>query len=575
METPRPRIVRRRPRCAPLPHLPPLLARVYAHRGVADASELEDGLAHLLPYHELKGIDEASDLLAETMARDAPILVVGDFDADGATASAVAVKGLRAMGARVDFLVPDRFRYGYGLTPAIVERAAERRPALLVTVDNGIASLAGVERAHELGMQVLVTDHHLAGERLPEAEAIVNPNQPGDPFPSKNLAGVGVIFYVLSALRARLRADDWFAHRGLPEPRLGDLLDLVALGTVADVVPLDHNNRILVSQGLKRVRAGRCSPGILALLEVAGRDHRRVHAADFGFVVGPRLNAAGRLEDMSIGIQCLLAPDLDNARPLAQRLDALNRERRRIEEEMKVDAGEQVEQLLQRGELPFGLCLFEPHWHQGVIGILASRVKERLHRPVIAFAPGENGEIKGSARSVPGVHIRDVLDAVATRHPGLLNKFGGHAMAAGLSLDADDLEAFQAAFDAEVRRHLAPEQLNGVIESDGPVSPRELTLENAEALRNGGPWGQAFPEPLFDDRFEVCQRRLLKDRHLKLTLRHVEGGAPLDAILFGYADHHDTLPDAGARVHATFHLDVNEYRDRRNLQLLLRHLFLD
>ena len=575
MESSRPRIVRRRPRCAPLPHLPPLLARVYAHRGVADARELEDGLAHLLPYHDLKGIDAATDLLAETLARDDPILVVGDFDADGATASAVAVKGLRAMGARVDFLVPDRFRYGYGLTPAIVERAAERRPALLVTVDNGIASLAGVQRAHELGMRVLVTDHHLAGERLPEAEAIVNPNQPGDLFPSKNLAGVGVIFYVLTALRARLRADGWFAHRGLPEPRLGDLLDLVALGTVADVVPLDHNNRILVSQGLKRVRAGHCSPGILALLEVAGRDHRRVAASDFGFVVGPRLNAAGRLEDMTIGIQCLLAPDLDNARPLARRLDALNRERRRIEEEMKVDAGEQVAQLLQAGDLPFGLCLFEPHWHQGVIGILASRIKERLHRPVIAFAPGEDGEIKGSARSVPGVHIRDVLDAVATRHPGLLNKFGGHAMAAGLSLDADDLEAFQAAFDAEVRRHLAPEQLQGLIESDGPVPPAELTLESAEALRNGGPWGQAFPEPLFDDRFEVCRRRLLKDRHLKLTLRHVDGGRPVDAILFGYTDHHDTLPEEGARVHAAFHLDVNEYRDRRNLQLLLRHLFLD
>ena len=575
MESTRPRIVRRRPRCAPLPHLPPLLARVYAHRGVADASELEDGLAHLLPYHDLKGIDAATDLLAEALSRNESILVVGDFDADGATASAVAVKGLRAMGAQVDFLVPDRFRYGYGLTPAIVEKAAERQPALLVTVDNGIASLAGVQRAHELGMRVLVTDHHLAGERLPEAEAIVNPNQPGDPFPSKNLAGVGVIFYVLSALRARLRADGWFARRGLPEPRLGDLLDLVALGTVADVVPLDHNNRILVSQGLKRVRAGHCSPGILALLEVAGRDHRRVAAADFGFVVGPRLNAAGRLEDMTIGIQCLLAPDLDSARPLARSLDALNRERRRIEEEMKVDAGEQVAQLLQAGDLPFGLCLFEPHWHQGVIGILASRIKERLHRPVIAFAPGEDGEIKGSARSVPGVHIRDVLDAVATRHPGLLNKFGGHAMAAGLSLDADDLEAFQAAFDAEVRRHLAPEQLHGVIESDGPVSPAELTLESAEALRSGGPWGQAFPEPLFDDRFEVCQRRLLKDRHLKLTLRHMNGGMPVDAILFGYADHHDTLPEEGACVHAAFHLDVNEYRDRRNLQLLLRHLFLD
>ncbi len=573
LEPSTPRIQRRRPRCPPLPGLPPLLARVYAHRGIDDPAQLDDGLAHLLPYDRLKGIEGAVERLQHALENDEAILVIGDFDADGATASAVAVKGLSAMGARVDFLVPDRFRHGYGLTPAIVEEAARRGPRLLLTVDNGIASLDGVTRARGLGMDVVITDHHLAGERLPEAAAIVNPNQPGDDFPSKCLAGVGVIFYLLAALRARLRRDGWFERRALPAPALGELLDLVALGTVADVVPLDRNNRILVSQGLKRVRAGRCSPGILALLEAGGRDHRRIQAADFGFVVGPRLNAAGRLEDMTLGIRCLLAPDLESARPLAQRLDQLNRRRRDLEDDMRADAERQLAHLGLHGELPFGLCLFDPQWHQGVIGILASRIKDRLHRPVIAFAPGEGNELKGSARSVPGVHIRDALDAVATRHPGLLHKFGGHAMAAGLALPRAHLDDFRAAFDAEIRRHLPPEALGGLIETDGPVARDELTLENAEALRRGGPWGQGFPEPLFDDRFQVCQRRVLKEQHLKLTLQHHQGGPPLSAILFRYRDHHggDIAPE-GTWVHAVFQLDVNEFQGLRSVQLLLRHL---
>ena len=552
--------------------LHPLLRRLYAARAVRGPEELDTTLERLLPPSGLGGMDRATALLAEALAAGRRILVVGDFDADGATSCALVVEALRAMGAdAVDFLVPDRFTFGYGLTPAIVEVAARRSPDLLVTVDNGISSLEGVAAARARGMQVLVTDHHLPGPELPEADAIVNPNQPGDPFQSKHLAGVGVAFYLMVALRGRLREAGWFAARGLADPNLAGLLDLVALGTVADVVPLDHNNRILVQQGLARIRAGRCRPGILALVEVAGRNPARLVAADLGFAIGPRLNAAGRLDDMSIGIDCLLAEDTGRARELAAQLDALNRERREIEADMKEDALRAIDALrLDVTDLPYGLCLYDPGWHQGVIGILASRIKERFHRPVVAFADAGDGELKGSARSVPGLHIRDVLDAVAATHPGLLSKFGGHAMAAGMTLEAARLEDFRAAFDAEVRRELNGRPLDDHLDSDGELAADEFSLEVAELLRNAGPWGQGFPEPLFDGLFEVVSSRVVGERHLKFSVRPPDSRRVLDAIAFNQGGHHPLA--AGARLRLAYRLDVNEYRGVRSLQLVVEYL---
>ncbi len=570
--------IRRRACPDPLPHLPavlhPVLARVYAARGIAEAAELERSAQGLDDYSRLQGIESAVQRLAAAVERGERILVVGDFDADGATSSALAVRALRSLGARdVDFLVPNRFEFGYGLTPEIVAVAAERAPSLIITVDNGISSVEGVAAATGQGIDVVVTDHHLPGRQLPAAVAIVNPNQPGDAFPSKHLAGVGVIFYVMSALRAALRERGWFEQAGIAPPKLGDLLDLVALGTVADVVPLDRTNRILVAQGLARIRAGRCCAGITALLRCAGRDPAGIVAADLGFAAGPRLNAAGRLTDMRLGIECLLCDEDDAAREYAARLDALNRERRSIEADMQAQALASLErlQLADAPRLPFGVCLYQPDWHQGVIGILASRIKERLHRPVIAFADAGDDLIKGSARSVAGLHIRDALDAVAARHPELLHKFGGHAMAAGLSLARADLDAFAAAFDEEVRRHLGEEDLAGVLLSDGELRPEDLSLPLAEALREGGPWGQGFPEPLFDGEFALVQQRIVGERHLKLTLRLGTGGATLfDAIAFGQADHHPLPPEA--RLRLAYRLDVNAFNGRRSLQLRIEHL---
>ena len=569
--------ISRRPACTPSfpipPGLPPLLGRLYAARGITDARELDRSLNSLLPFETLSGIAAAVGLLQQALREGQRILVVGDFDADGATSTALALRALRLMGATsVDYLVPNRFEYGYGLTPEIVAVAAERQPDLLITVDNGIASLDGVAAAKGHGMRVLITDHHLPGDELPAADAIVNPNRPGDAFPAKGTAGVGVIFYVMLALRARLRETGWFAARGMAEPNLAGLLDLVALGTVADVVPLEHNNRILVAQGLARIRRGQCCPGITALARVARRDPARLVAADLGFALGPRLNAAGRLQDMALGIECLLADDPDTALQLAQRLDAINRERREIEAEMQAEALAILDQmaLADDAELPVGLCLFEPHWHQGVIGILASRVKERLHRPVIVFAETGDGELKGSARSVPGLHIRDALDAVARRHPDLLNRFGGHAMAAGLSLARTDLERFSAAFDAEVRRHLGDGDLSHEILSDGELAGDELSLATAESLRAGGPWGQGFPEPLFDGVFDVVSRRIVGEKHLKLALRPRGGEAIVDAIAFNTVDH--DWPAGTRQVELAYRLEVNEYNGRRSAQLLVEHL---
>jgi single-stranded-DNA-specific exonuclease len=550
--------------------LPPVLQRVYAARHITSAGELEYTLDRLQTPEQLGGLADAVALLAEAITTGQRLLIVGDFDADGATSCALCMRALRNLGAsEVHYLVPNRFEYGYGLTPEIVEVAAQLQPDLIITVDNGISSVAGVDAARAHGIKVLITDHHLAGEQLPQADAIVNPNLPGDTFPSKHLAGVGVAFYLMLALRAELRRRDWFAQQALPEPNLGQLLDLVALGTVADVVPLDHNNRILVQQGLQRIRAGRCVPGIRALLEAGRRSPARCVATDLGFAVGPRLNAAGRLDDMSLGIECLLADSESAARGMAAQLDGLNRERREIEADMQTQALGAIRELhLDAERLPTGLCLFDPDWHQGVIGILAARIKERFYRPVIAFARSDTGELKGSARSVTGLHIRDALDAVAAQHPGLITRFGGHAMAAGLSLDEAKFDAFAAAFDAEVTRVLPEDALENVIYSDGSLSAAELTLDTARVLRDAGPWGQGFPAPLFDGRFAVLEQRVVGENHLKMQLRPVDGTGRIDAIAFN----RPLLPETCTEAHMAYRLDVNEFRGVESAQLIVEHI---
>ncbi|HHX33916.1 MAG TPA: single-stranded-DNA-specific exonuclease RecJ [Gammaproteobacteria bacterium] len=566
--------IEQRPLPAVLPDLgdlPPLLTRIYAARGVQSALELEKGLARLLPTHLLKGMDTAVQLLAHALEQRQRILIVGDFDADGATASCVGMLGLRMLGAaHVDYLVPNRFDYGYGLTPEIVEVALQRQPDLLVTVDNGISSIEGVAAAQAAGLKVIITDHHLPGAALPAADAIVNPNQPGCEFPSKALAGVGVMFYVLLGLRAHLRSSGWFTQQALQEPNLAELLDLVALGSVADVVPLDANNRILVHQGLARIRAGRTRPGLRAILEVARRDYRRLVSTDLGFIVGPRLNAAGRLDDISLGIECLLCEDPDGALQRAQQLDQLNQDRKHIEQGMQREALVQLKDLPLEN-LAFGLCLFEPEWHQGVIGILASRMKERYHRPVIAFADAGDGQLKGSARSIPGLHIRDALDAIAARFPELISKFGGHAMAAGLTLQQEHYPAFAKAFDAEVRRQLTEDDLTGRIYSDGSLAAHEFDMQLAQQLRHAGPWGQRFPEPLFHGDFKILSQRLVGEKHLKLVLQSTQTAPAVDAIAFNIDL--DVWPNPNIQdVQAAYTLDVNEFRGNESLQLIVSSL---
>ena len=514
-----------------LGEMPTLLTRLYAARGVQSQAELDKSLARLIPYQQLKGIDAAVDLPVVALEQRQRILIVGDFDADGATASTVGMLGLRLLGAaHVDYLVPNRFEYGYGLTPEIVEVALTRQPQLLITVDNGISSVEGVAAAKKAGLSVLVTDHHLPGNELPAADAIVNPNQPGCEFPSKALAGVGVIFYVLIALRARLNSLGWYQNS--KAPNIAELLDLVALGSVADVVPLDANNRILVHQGLERIRAGCARPGLKAILEVAKRDHSRITSTDLGFILGPRLNAAGRLDDMSLGIECLLTDDANAARDMAAQLDEMNQDRKSIEQGMQREALAQLKDLTI-DSMPFGLCLFDPEWHQGVIGILASRLKERYFRPTFAFADAGEGMLKGSGRSVPGFHIRDALSVVAAQHPDLISKYGGHAMAAGLTLPEANFALFSQAFDAEVRRQLREEDLTGRLLSDGSLAVEEFHLELARALRNAGPWGQHFPEPLFHGVFQLVEQRIVGERHLKVVLKTECGSVKLDGIAFG------------------------------------------
>jgi len=553
--------------------LPPLLKRLYLQRGVRSAAELERGAKHLLPFTSLSGLDAAVELLHQALLDGRRIMVVGDFDADGATSTALTVLALRSMGGHnVQYLVPNRFDDGYGLSPEVVEQARARGAQLILTVDNGISSHSGVACAHQHGIPVLVTDHHLPGETLPEAEAIVNPNLRDCAFPSRALAGVGVAFYLMMALRAHLRKLGWFGATRA-EPNLAELLDLVALGTVADVVPLDVNNRILVWQGLSRIRAGKCRPGIRALLEIANRDARQLVASDLGFALGPRLNAAGRLDDMSVGVALLLTDDITQARMLANELDALNQTRKEIEQGMQSEALALCQTLeRQQTELPLGLAFYHPEWHQGVVGILASRLKERFYRPVIAFAPAGDGTLKGSGRSIPGLHLRDALERLDTLYPGMMLKFGGHAMAAGLSLEEAQFEAFRQRFADLLGEWLSEESLQSVIWSDGALQPGEFSLQTAELLREAGPWGQAFPEPAFDGKFKLLQQRLVGERHLKVMLEPLGGGPLIDGIAFNV----DTTlwPDNSVRqVELAFKLDINEYRGNRSVQLIIDHLW--
>ncbi len=538
----------------------PVLARVYAARGVSARQQLDTSFNGLAPVDRLKNCVAMAQLLADAIAAGQRLLIVADYDADGATACALGMIALQSLGAQVEYLVPNRFEYGYGLTPEIVALAAARRPDFLITVDNGIASIDGVEAARKLGIRVLITDHHLPAAQLPAAACIVNPNQPGCDFPSRNLAGVGVMFYVLLALRAELRARG--GVDGRDEPNHADLLDLVALGTVADVVRLDDNNRILVDQGLKRIRAGRARRGIAALLRVAGRDPARVSAYDLGFVLGPRLNAAGRLTDMSVGIECLLARDSGRAAELAAQLDALNRERRDIEAGMQETALALMERIAPADS--YSLSLYDESWHQGVVGILAARLRERFNRPVIAFAPGGDGKAKGSGRSIPGLHLRDALDLVSKRHPGLILGFGGHAAAAGLTVRSADMAAFENAFELTVRELLTPADLERVIETDGGLEPEDVTLPFAELLA-AQVWGQGFAPPSFFDDFEVTEQKIVGGRHLKLRLRRKPAEPAFNAIVFG---RDAPLP---SRVSAVYRVQVNEFNGMRSVQLVLDH----
>ncbi|MCM2681329.1 single-stranded-DNA-specific exonuclease RecJ [Echinimonas agarilytica] len=550
----------------------PILQRIYSARGVVETQQIEHSAGRLEHYQSLLGMPEAVRLLADAIANHQMITIVGDFDADGATSTAVCLLALQLFGHhKADYIVPNRFDSGYGLTPPIVDEAEKLGTELLITVDNGISALAGVAHAKNKGMKVLVTDHHLPGSEIPNADAIVNPNQHGCAFPSKSLAGVGVAFYLMVALKKHLSECDWYQK---PLPNLAELLDIVAVGTVADVVSLDQNNRIFVHQGLQRIRAGRARPGILALCQVAGRNPRELQASDLGFAVGPRLNAAGRLDDMGLGIQCLITNDVDAAHRMAQELDDLNKTRREIEQGMEKEALVALNSLLRKAEaeqLPRVLSLYQADWHQGVIGILASRVKDKYHRPVIAFASDDNGVLKGSARSISGVHMRDLLEAIDTEKPGLILKFGGHAMAAGLSLEAERYDEFKQLLEQKAQQWVNESLLNEEILTDGQLSRSELNLDFAQLLRTAGPWGQSFPEPVFEGRFELIQQRLVGEKHLKMVLKEESGGAIYDAIAFNI----DTLlwPNLTIRwVRIAYQLDINHFRGNTSMQFLVKHI---
>jgi single-stranded-DNA-specific exonuclease len=559
--------------------LHPLLKKIYANRGVTKLKQIDYSLKDLIDFSLLKDIDVAAEIVSQAIIENKYIIVVGDFDADGATSCAVMIRSLKAFGmANLDYLVPNRFDFGYGLSPQIVDVAAQlnpqKKPDLIVTVDNGISSIDGVKRANELGIVVVVTDHHLAADTLPSAAAIVNPNQPGCQFPSKMIAGVGVAFYLMLAVRACLRDKRWFDDASRSEPNMAHFLDLVALGTVADVVPLDENNRILVESGLKRIRANKACAGINALLTIAGKSIEGCSSQDFGFIIGPRLNAAGRLDDMSIGIECLLTDNYEQAFQYASTLNQMNLQRRQIEGEMLAQAFTLMEQQLELLDdieiIPDALALYDAQWHQGVVGLLASRIKEKYHRPVIAFADAGDGELKGSGRSIPGLHMRDVLDAVSKQHADLIDKFGGHAMAAGLSIKQHNLAQFQQAFSEQVSAVLRPEDLNNINETDGPVTEEYMTIEASEIFKYASPWGQLFPEPVFDDVFKILNWRIVGEKHLKLDLVKPESGVCYSAIAFNKTD--DDLPEAQDDIHIVYRLDVNEFRGKRSLQLIVQHI---
>ncbi len=554
--------------------LDPLLRQIYANRGITSETQLERSLKGLLHYQDLNGIDVAISLLVEALKLQSRIVIVGDFDADGATSTALAIKALRQMGfQQVSYHIPNRFDDGYGLSPQVVHDVAKKGVDLIITVDNGISSFEGVDVAHEYGIRVLVTDHHLPGHSLPQADAIINPNLADCAFLSKSLAGVGVTFYLMTALRAELEKQGWFTAQGLARPNMADYLDLVALGTVADVVPLDENNRIFVYEGLRRIRAGRCCAGIKALTEVSRKTLSQLVSSDLGFALGPRLNAAGRLDDMSVGVALLLTNDIGVAREIANELDGLNQTRREIEAGMQEEASTIFRQFITtQDDLPNGLAIYHPQWHQGVVGILASRIKEKLHRPVIAFAPSGDGLLKGSGRSIHGVHLRDALERLNTLNPGLMVKFGGHAMAAGLSLEEDKFPLFQRHFSALMAELVSAEQLQGVILTDGELSDSQLSLPIAEMLREAGPWGQAFPEPLFDGKFTLLQQRIVGSKHLKMMLQPINSQVMIDAIAFNVDV--NIWPDNSIKtVELAYRLDVNEFRGQRNAQLLVEHIW--
>lgn len=550
----------------------PVLQRIYASRGVKSDDELQRSAGALARPTKMKDISTAVELLYQALLEQKRVVIVGDYDADGATSTALMALALRSFGFQnVTFLVPNRFDFGYGLSPEMVDVVIAHQADLLVTVDNGISCIAGVKKAKEAGIKVLITDHHLPGEQLPIADAIVNPNQADCGFPSTNLAGVGVAFYLMSAFRSFLIEQRWFERHGVPAPKTADLLDLVALGTVADVVPLDANNRILVHQGLQRIRSGHCRPGIQALIEISNREQRRLAASDLAFALGPRLNAAGRLDDMTLGISCLLSDDIYQARIIAAQLDEINVERREIESSMQVEAERIVRELQLQDDIPDAFCLYQDDWHPGVVGIVAGRIKDKYHRPVIAFAQQDEQEIKGSARTIPGLHIRDILEEISTKHPGLIIKFGGHAMAAGLSVHPDKLNEFRQVFDSAVSAKITDEQRTMKLLTDGELEPELFTVEFAELLKDSGPWGQAFPEPLFDGYFTIAEQRIVGKKHLKLVLQHPNSGLLIDAIYFNIDL--NCWPDATVRhVRAAYQLDVNTFRNQTNIQLMIQAL---
>ncbi len=572
--------------------LHPLLKKIYANRGVTCLHQVDYSLKSLLDYSSLKDIDTAADIVSDAIMQQKNILIVGDFDADGATSCALMMRTLKVMGLNnpsknnmgvntVNYLVPNRFDFGYGLSPQIVDVAAgltevsasTQKPYLIITVDNGISSIDGVNRANELGIQVVITDHHLAGDTLPQAAAIVNPNQPGCAFPAKTIAGVGVAFYLMLAVRATLRRRAWFTAER-PEPNMANYLDLVALGTVADVVPLDDNNRILIEHGLQRIRANKGCAGINALLNIAGKSIAGCSAQDFGFIIGPRLNAAGRLDDMSIGIECLLSDDEARAADYAATLNTMNQQRREIEGEMLNQATTILEQhkveLDDSGSVPNALALYDEQWHQGVVGLLASRIKEKYHRPVFAFADAGNGEIKGSGRSIPGLHLRDVLDMISKQHKNLITKFGGHAMAAGLTMRQDGFTLFQQAFNEQVCAVLRPQDLENISETDGSVDEKHMTMEVSDLFKYASPWGQLFPEPVFDDVFKILNWRIVGEKHLKLELAKQDSDERYAAIAFNKTN--DDLPAGNGHIRCVYRLDVNEFRGKRSLQLIVQHI---